>query len=288
MVLNAARNDNDVSLDLDEAGRAIDHSLSLFQSGILVPLEGVDRICTTASEYMRNSPASAHDVDFLIEYAREAVDAIASGVHDPVLVEYFDDRVRGDQDNDLIQARLDMLLEPLEEAAARGDLGAANELEDLCRTGLRSHQRLLSLPTAPAQILQTAYRAGVAGALAAAVSPAHAHRGQITARGYRNEMFTLALDLLAHLAADPKRGADARSALLDLLGFVGTAGEAAIRLPMHLLDDAERQRLVAAHEARVELFTADSIQAPLGLELLRDNRVVRTALWQAFDAQHIN
>lgn len=57
---------------------------------------------------------------------------------------------------------------------------------------------------------------------------------------------------------------------------------------MHLLDDGERQRLLAAHEARVELFISDPVHIPLGLELLRDNRVVRSAVWQAFDTWHID
>lgn len=277
-------------LDLNEAAELIDDAQSAFRRGVLLPLEGVEKICATTSQYVRHSPASAADVDLLIEYAREGVAAIAEAgvVNDPVLVEYFDERVTGDQLIDALQARLDLFLEPLELAVSRGDASAANDLEETCRTGVRSHRLLLSLSSAAEQILRTAYRLGLADALRDAVSPRNAHDGQVANRQHRPAASSLALDLLAHLAADPERGATARSALLDLAGFVETAGEAVIRLPMHLLDGGERQRLLAVHEARVELFTSDPVQIPLGLELLRDNRVVRSAVWQAFDARHID
>ncbi len=41
------------------------------------------------------------------------------------------------------------------------------------------------------------------------------------------------------------------------------------------------------HERRVRLFCDDPLFIPLGIELLRDNRLVRGALWQAFDARHL-
>ncbi|MCD9625264.1 hypothetical protein [Rhabdothermincola salaria] len=249
----------------------------------------MEKICETTIRFVRFSPASIADIDLIIEYAREGVAGIAGadGVKDPVLIEYFDERVVGDQLIDLVQARLDVLLESLESAAQRGDADAASQLTDLCRTGVRSHRLLLSLSSAAEQILRTAYRLGLVDALRDAASPANAHDGQVASRQHHRAAFELALNLLAHLASDPERGAGARSALLDLAGFVETAGEAVIRLPMHLLDDGERQRLLTIHEARVALFTSDPVRIPLGLELLRDNRVVRSAVWQAFDARHI-
>jgi hypothetical protein len=95
------------------------------------------------------------------------------------------------------------------------------------------------------------------------------------------------MNLLGHLAADAEHGAPARSALLDLADHVELAGEAIVRLPLHLLDDDDRARLVEIHERRVGMFCDDPLFIPLSIELLRDNRLVRGAVWQAFDARHL-
>jgi hypothetical protein len=95
------------------------------------------------------------------------------------------------------------------------------------------------------------------------------------------------MNLLAQLACNAEHGECARGALLDLAEHIELTGEAIIRLPLHLLNDDDRARLVEIHEERVRLFCDDPLFIPLGIELLRDNRLVRGAVWQAFDARHL-
>jgi hypothetical protein len=238
---------------------------------------------------MRFAVAPADEIQLAIDYARQAVEELAfrPDVMDPVMVEHFDEWLRGQRMADEVQQRLDALLDPLVEWAAKGDADAFDELAELCRSGRQTHRLILSLNTAAAQILRGAHRAGCWAGLRDAVSPLHAGRGQLAGRHSHGDEFTLALNLLAHLAADAEHGASARSALLDLADHVELAGEAIVRLPLHLLDDDDRARLVEIHERRVGLFCDDPLFIPLSIELLRDNRLVRGAVWQAFDARHL-
>lgn len=276
-------------LDVDSVAEAVDRALGQHRRGVLSATEAKDSIQGSASLYMRFAVAPADEIDLAIDYARQAIEELAlrPDVMDPVLVEHFDEWLRGQRMADEVQQRLDALLDPLVEWAAKGDGDAAGELAELCRSGRRTHRLILSLNTAATQILRGAHRAGCWAGLRDAVSPRHAGDGQIANRGaYRMES-TLALDLLGHLAADAEHGAPARSALLDLADHVELAGEAVVRLPLHLLDDDDRARLVEIHERRVAMFCDDPLFIPLGIELLRDNRLVRGAVWQAFDARHL-
>lgn len=283
----ATRIDEFDTLGLDEAAALVDGVISSVRRGVVTPLEAIEQICATAGQFLRYAPATVADVELMIDYARDSAAEIAEEVRDPVLLEHFENLILDEGVTDLIQAQLAVLLERLESAAHAGDAHAAGQVEALCRSGVHSHRLLLSRWNASEQILQTAYRLGLADALGAAVSPAQRLEGQIAEPGQRPAAFELALNLLAHLAAQPEGGERARAVLLDLITFIETAGEAAIRLPIHLLDHDNRQRLLGIHEARVALFTSDPVQVPLALELLRDNRVVRSAVWQAFDARHI-
>ena len=103
-----------------------------------------------------------------------------------------------------------------------------------------------------------------------------------TKTGRAPQLRRAAPDVWVELSAD-----DAAQAGLGEGDLVEVAGEAVVRLPMHLLDDDDRARLLEIHERRVNLFCDDPLFVPLGMDLLRDNRLVRGAVWQAYDARHV-
>lgn len=276
-------------LDPDSAARLIDSRLDAFRRGVLTLTETFESVRGTASLFMRFAVASAADVDLVIDYARVVVEELAfmPEVMDPVLLESFDNWLQAESTVGELQVRLDALLEPLIHAAKAGDPLARGGIADLCRDGRRTHPHLLSRSIGAEEILRAAYEVGCAEGLRDAVSPACRCDGQIAHKDASSADATLALDLLAQLAADPERGAGARDALLDLADQAEIAGEAVVRLPLHLLDRDHCRRLFEIHEARLSLFGDDPVIRPLGIDLLRDNRLVRGAVWQAYDAQHL-
>lgn len=277
------------ALDVEAVADSIDSSLGSLRRGVVTPAEALGAIQGSVSLFMRFAVAPTRDVELVLDYARAAVEdmAIRRAVMDPVLVEVFDEWLRGEGMVDELSARLDLLLEELVDRAGRGDHSAMADMAELCRTGRRSSPRLLRLTTSAERILRVASELGCADGLRDAVSPLHHSDGQIARRRDGTAAFVLALDLLAQLAVHREQGAQARSALLDLADHVEVAGEAVVRLPLHLLDDGDRDRLLEIHERRVALFCDDHRFGPLGTELLRDNRLVRGAVWQAFDARHV-
>ncbi|CAN5435932.1 hypothetical protein BH10ACT1_BH10ACT1_23010 [soil metagenome] len=276
---------------LDQAAGAIDQVVDTAQREVRTGSEAVDAIGRVVAEFLANVPAEPDEVELLLAYAREGARTIAEhpSIHDPVLVEYADEVLGGVRIQPHLQAHLDLLLDRLDVAIRLGDPGSADELRDLCRQGRRSHRHLLILEEAAERVIRLAYRLDRPDALAAAITPGPDGPAALAHHYWCRPQFDLALDLLAHLAADPESasGPLAREHLLELVGFVETAGEAAVRLPLHLLSDTDRARLLDAHEARVSLLTADPLQVPVHLSILRDNRVVRSALWQALDASQI-
>lgn len=275
-------------LSLDIVVKMVDMARDRMDEGVLTPVEAVEQINSRLGLFIRFGAVDGTDLELVIEYARVCVTEIANhpDVMDPVLVEHFEQWVTEAPLARELEIKLDALLERVEVAAAAGDEDTLHELVELCRHGRRDQQILLRLAGTAERILREAHRLGVAEALVGAVSPRFGYDGQIACI-YDTERSQLALNLLAHLAADPWRGAAARAGLLELTGYVETAGEAAIRLPMHLLDDADRARLVELYEQRVEVFNSDELAIPHGLATLRDSRVIRTALWQAHDARHM-
>jgi len=281
--------DEVTDLDLESSAEAIDRTVTRLRQGVLTPTEAVALIKGTASLYLRFAAVPVDDVDFVIQYARCAVEelALSRQVMDPVLVEAFDDWLAGDHLVGELQARLDALIEPLKAEALDGSPFGRSEIADLCRSGRHTQRTLLRLTTAAGRILRAAFDVGCTEGLRDAVSPRYHDRGQVGRHDYDTDEFVLSLNLLARLAADPESGAGARSALIDLADFVEVAGSAVVRLPMHLLDDDDRSRLLEIHERRAALFSNDPMILPLSIELLRDNRLVRGAVWQAFDARHV-
>lgn len=279
----------DQPADVDAAAASVDLVLDRHRRGILTDLEAVGAVIETVREFVRWS-LDFGDADLIFDYGRHAVECLAScggTLVEPVLVDLYDEQVDSGATTDELQARLSILLESTEREAAKGSMWALDTIGEMCRSGHRTHRLLLMLTTAAEEILDVAYRVRHADALHDAVSPRFGDAGQIAHPVRNRRAFRVAMDSLAHLAADPRRGTAARAALLDLADYVETAGEAVVRLPLHLLDDSDRARLLEVHERRVALFTDQPIIVPLGLNLLRDNRVVENALWQAYDARHL-
>lgn len=276
-------------LDPESTADAIDRMIGSLRRGVVTPTEAFESIKGTASLFLRFAVVPAEEVELVIQYARHAVEELALCRHvmDPVLVDAFDDWLDGERVVAELQARLDALLEPLVAEAHDGSAFGWSEIAELCRTGRCTHRSVLRLTTAAAQILRAAFEIGCTEGLRDAVSPRYHDCGQIARPDKDPSEFVLSLNLLARLAGDPDSGASARSALLDLADHLEIAGEAIVRLPMHLLDDDDRARLLEIHERRVALFCEDPVMVPLGVELLRDNRIIRTAVWQAFDARHL-
>lgn len=276
-------------LDLETTASSIDRALHDHRRGILTGDEAEASIRGATALFTRFAVVPISELQLIIDYARQAIEELAlrPDVMDPVLVEHFDEWLRGVRMTDEVQQRLNVLLERLGGRVRNGDADASADLAELCRTGRHTHRLLLSLNTAANQILHAAYDARCWIGLRDAVSPAYAAAGQIATReSHRGESET-ALNLLARLAWDPGGGAQARNALLDLAQHIEMTGEAIVRLPLHLLDDDDRARLLETHEQRVRLFGDRRDVVPLSIELLRDNRLVRGAVWQAFDARHL-
>lgn len=277
--------------DIDQAAAHIDDTLTCLRRGVLIPVEAVHAVAGQVAAYTRDAGFTPEDLSLLTAYARLVIADMArlSPVTDHSLEEYFDEVLLHHQLQGELQARLGMLLDSLESRARRGDPHAIDDFIDLCAHGYRTHRALLSPARAPYNIVRVAHRARLPQALAAAVSPINAGRGRIAGHSNNPDAFRLAFDLLAHLAADPQSltGPTARDALLDLAGYDETAGHAASRLPVHLLNDDEQRRLLQIHEARVDLYTSDPIQYPVPLATLRANRIVRGALWQASESRRL-
>ena len=276
---------------VEQAAVEIDQVVGHVAAGVRTGVEGIDAIGRIVAAFLGSVPAEPGEVELLLDYALDGASVIAADplVQDPVLEDYAVEVVGGLRAEPQLRAHLSMLLDRLDVAVSLGDAGSIEELIDLCREGRRSHRHLLGLPDAADEVLRLAYRLELPEALAAGARPAPGSEARLGHHHWSRDQFILALDLLAHLAADPTSdaGVRARSELVELVAFVETAGESAVRLPIHLLTEEDRARLLAIHESRVDLFVADPLQVPVHLAILRDNRVVQAALWQALDASRI-
>lgn len=275
--------------DLDDVAESIDRPLNAFRRGVVSENEAFTRICTIVSNYVAYSLATTEELAFIVDYARDTIRELSElpAVRDPLLIEIFEEYLQSAKLAEELEARLDALLDGLEAELAQGSLNARHELVELCRQGWRERELLLRFEGSTEHILQLAHDAGVAEALVAAVHPEGHRNGQLADPLNSPDEFVLAMNLLAHLAADPDHGLIARAGLIELTDYPETAGAAAIRIPIHLLTDDDRTRLLEVHESRAAMFGSDPFYVPVGPEQLRASRVVRSALWQAFDARFL-
>ncbi len=162
------------------------------------------------------------------------------------------------------------------------------ELVELCQKGYDTHQSVFSSVDAEQELLDLAYEFRVVAALDAAVRPTAPGRLANEDKS-RGQALPRTLDLLAHLAAEPRHpsGTLARDSLVDLCGYSETAGMAALRLPVHLLSNDQRERLHAMYVAHEDALGPEVVKIFVSEEQIRDREILRSALWQANDARHL-
>lgn len=270
----------------DASIAALDRLMAQYRSGRLTAHETAERLLGTIEGYFAGEDPR-DDTDRFLAHALARIDEL--GV-DPVdgdrsLSVLLRRRVEWRLDEPARRMRFDLLVADLDQRLAADDPDAAVELVDLCRSGLRSHQALFRVGDWALEVVALAHRHRRVDALVAVADPVHADRlGHPRRAGGR--VLVSALDALAHLAAEPDAptAAEARRGLLDLARSVELCGEAAVRLPVHLLDRDARAVLVELVARRHELTGDDPA---LDLPLVRDTRIVEGVAWLANDASRL-
>lgn len=222
-------------------------------------------------------------VDYCVQTALEVCELTLFG--DRVLPQRLDHQLRWILEQQGEAVTLAHLVRQLRARLAEGDEVAKLELVELCQQGYESHQELFSAVDSEQEILELAHEYRVVPALDGAVRPLSPGRlaSEDKSRGLA---LPRALDLLAHLAADPVHpsGTLARDSLVELTGYPETAGAAALRIPVHLLSADQRARLLAIYEAQEASLGPDVVRIFIPEQQLRDREILRSALWQANDA----
>lgn len=278
-------------VELDDVLEQLHGLIGTLRRGVITGCEATEAIVDTAIGFFRDGLGTHDELELVWNLGRDAVTEIAHHpeVMDPVLVEHYEEQMAGYLLGADLSARLDILLDSYRLRAGVDDPDVFEEVVDLGANGLVTHRLLLRLTSSVGRILRLAHELRFPQAIAAAVIPGPSNAHIADARRVPKD-FCLALDLLAHLAAEPntRTGANAIDLLLDVAAHDGHCAEAAARLPLHLLDKDHRTRLLAIHEARVEVYgETDGVYVPIGLRDLRANRIVRTALWQSHDVARV-
>lgn len=280
-----------MSHELDAWARRLDEGVANVHRGVLTTVEGTAWLADMAVEAVCTVLVDTEEACLAVDYARRAVLEVASlgGRPDRALMSYFEQLLDHGIERGTLLERLRLEVADLEARYEHGDAAAALELEDLCRRGFGSNGLTFSVAGAPMVVLAAAHRQCLPMAVLASCHPGNRGLGQLAPHDGPVDLFVGALNFLAHMAADPTcpAGVEARAGLLDLVGWMETAGEAAIRLPVHLLDEAQRRTLLGLYEARADLFGDDAVVVPLPLGVIRDSHVIENAVWQAFDAAHV-
>ena len=223
-------------------------------------------------------------VDYIVDWAGElsSLEMFA----DRVLVETVEQHLRWCLDRSELEVHLSRLLSEL-----RDDLTAqfpdTTRLVELCARGVETNELMFSPVGAGTKVVELAYEFEVVEALDAALRPSNPNGLAAPYRDHGNT-FTVAIDALAHIASNPREqpGRQARQSLVELAGFVELGAWAALRLPVHLLDAEQRTELLRGYERRQELVV-DKTLLPNDESTLRELEVIRSAVWQATDAQSL-
>ena len=232
------------------------------------------------------------DVELFISYAVDWADALGevSLFADQTLAAVTERRLRWCLQRQSLRFRYDQLLTELARGLNKSDHAAVVRIASLCANGA-SHRMFQPLHWG-GELIDLAARHRLTGALFEALRPsapsrlAHWHRD-----GGRT--YLRALDHLAHLAADPidadGTAEAARDRLVDLGRFFSTAADAAIRLPVHLVTDAQFDRLLGHYERRATYYRemADDEAAAPSEQAERDTAVFRGVLFQIKDADRM-
>lgn len=276
--------------DVNSAADQIDSAIEKLHRGIVTEREVIGIAASAVFGVLTFSLEERDSVRTLVDYAMVMVEHVANlpGIVDPMLVDEFHHRLRGLIKGAEFSERLGGILDGLESSIQKGDQDAREELITMCRSGHHTHPHLLALRSAGEQIISAAHRTGTVEGLASAVSPRYSSAGQIADRERYRDNYRQAMDSLGHLAADPDHGDQAREALVELVDFVETAADAAIRIPTHLLERTGRQKLLESYERRIEFFESrgGGEASILDFDILRANHVIKSTIWQANDARH--
>ena len=222
-------------------------------------------------------------VDYCVQVATEVCELTLFG--DRVLPQRLDHQLRWILEQQGEAISLTHLVRQLRARLIEGDDVAKVELVELCQHGYETHQDLFSAVDSEQDVLLLAHEYRVVPALDAAIRPTSPGRlaSEDKSRGFA---LPRTLDLLAHLANDPRHpsGTLARDSLTDLCSYPEIAGAAALRLPVHLLSDGQRHRLLGIYEAQEANLGPEVVRIFIPEQQLRDREILRSALWQANDA----
>ena len=222
------------------------------------------------------------------DYARLLISEIAVNYRDYLLPEVFDALMAESSTARRARAAFENYVADLDHRLLNGERQKAIvELIEVCRSGNYTHRLAVAQSGVASLVLRLAHDRVVPEALVEAVSPRWYDHSRLTDAIRTPQTWRLAWDLLAHLAAEPgtDAGASARDGLVRLCDFLDTAGEASVRLPVHLLNSRQRSELLTAHERRVELLADGQFRQTVSLREMRDDRVFRSVVWQVFDAR---
>lgn len=224
-------------------------------------------------------------VDYCLEVAREVCDLTLFA--DRVLPYRLEYHLRWMLDQQGDGETLAQIVRRLRARLEVDDELAKVELVQLCQNGYDTHQSVFSSVDAEREIIGLAYEFGVVAALDGAVRPTAPGRLANEDKS-RGQALPRTLDLLAHIASDPRHpnGTLARDTLVDLCGYTETAGLAALRLPIHLLSNDQRERLHEMYVAHEDALGPEAVKIFVSEEQVRDREILRSALWQANDARH--
>ena len=224
-------------------------------------------------------------VDYCLDVAREVCDLTLFA--DRVLPYRLEFHLRWMLDQQGDGETLAQIVRRLRARLESDDELAKIELVELCQSGYDTHQSVFSSVDAERELIDLAYEFRVVAALDAAVRPTAPGRLANEDKS-RGQALPRTLDLLAHLANDPRHpsGTLARDTLVDLCGYSETAGMAALRLPSHILSSDQRERLHEMYVAHEEALGPATVKIFVSEEQVRDREILRSALWQANDARH--
>lgn len=232
------------------------------------------------------------DIELFISYAVDWADALGevSLFADQTLAAVTERRLRWCLERQSLRFRFDKLLVDLDRGLRKSDHTAVERIASLCANG-SSHRMFRPLHWG-GELIDLAARHRLTGALFEALRPSAPAR---LAHWDRDEgrTYLRALDHLAHLAADPVdsdgTAEAARDRLVDLGRFFSTAADAAIRLPVHLVTEAQFDRLLGHYETRAAYYgqRADDEAAAPSEQTERDTAVFRGVLFQIKDADRM-
>ena len=196
------------------------------------------------------------DTEALLQHTLEAAGIVGGPTRlaDRTLVRLVEVRIRHLLDAQAMRPVLEELIGALEVELQFGLVSARERLVELCGNGRWSEPDVFVHAEAQMALIDLAARHRDVEALESALTPAHA--GHVAARERNRSVHLRALDLLGHLAADPRdpdgSAADARAALIRLAGHLNIGADASLRLPAHLMSRADRGGLCSVYESRFE------------------------------------